>query len=333
MSIATRFDKFTRKIRPTDGHLGEANRQTNYMIEQLKDKVSADGTFKLEKILKAGSNAKFTSLRRTEENIFDVDLAAYYSGEGATKQDLGKLLDFTCEQLRSIYPTKDKEDIDPLKSAVRVKFRSGIKLNVDVAPIIRDDSLGLDNGGWLPREDGWRLTSVTCHNNFISSRTAKSHEVSGPVKFNRLVRLVKWWNNLQGDLTQPSIFCDLITASAFDSYSVTEQWQTSLRKVFHFLSQEHQFTKPIIFADYQDTSQLNLQSNQVIVMDSVNLDNNITKDWTEKTRLAYVARLQDAYDSMVYARSLEADGDEEGAVEVWCQIFGDKFRTLSEQED
>lgn len=333
MSIISRFDRFTRKIRPTDEHIEEANRQTDYMINQLKDKVSADGKFKLEKTLKAGSNAKFTSLRRTEENIFDVDLAAYYSGENATKKELGKLLDFTCKQLHDIYPTKAKEDIETLKSAVRVQFRSGIKLNVDVAPIIRDDSLGLDNGGWLPRKDSWRLTSITCHNNFIINRTTESNEVSGPVKFNRLVRMVKWWNNLQGDLTQPSMFCDLITASAFDVYGVTNQWKTSLRKVFHYLSQEHKFLQPIIFDDYQDTSNLRLPSNQVVVMDSVNLENNITKDWTEETRLAYVRRLEDAYDLMVYARSLEADGDEEGSVDVWCQIFGDAFRTLSETED
>lgn len=333
MSIIARFDRFARKIRPTDEHIKEADRQTDYMIEQLKDKVSADGKFKIEKILKAGSNTKFTSLRRTEENVFDVDLAAYYSGEKARKDELGKLLDFTCEQLRKIYLTKNKEDIQPLKSAVRVKFQSGIKLNVDVAPIIRDDSLGFDNGGWLPREDGWRLTSVTCHNEFISSRTAKSNEVIGTVKFNRLVRMVKWWNNLQGDLIQPSMFCDLITASAFDVHGVTSQWQTSLRKIFHFLSQQHKFLEPIVFDDYQDTSQLSLSSNQVVVMDSVNLENNITKDWTEKTRLTYVERLRDTYNLMVYARSLELDGDEEGAVDVWCQIFGDAFRTLSEEED
>jgi hypothetical protein len=333
MTIAARFDRFTKKIRPTNAHMEEANRQANYMIEKLKDKVSADGTFKIEKILKAGSNAKFTSLRRTEENIFDVDLAAYYSGEGATKEELGKLLEFTCEQLRSIYPTKDKNDFDPLNSAVRVKFRSGIKLNVDVAPIIRDDSLALENGGWLPRQDGWRLTSVTCHNKFISNRTVKSNEVSGPVKFNQLVRLVKWWNNLQGDLTQPSIFCDLITAQAFDVCGVTDGWQTSLRKVFHFMSQQHQFFEPIIFSDYHDTSQLVLPKDRVIVMDSVNLSNNITKNWTEETRLTYSNRLQDAYDLMMYAKSLEIDGDEEGSIDVWCQVFGDKFRTLSDRED
>lgn len=330
MTIIGRFNRFVKNIRPTDDHIDEANRQTDYMVEKLKGKVAADGTFKLEKVLKAGSNAKFTSLRRTTENIFDVDLAAYYSGTGATTKDLNKLLDFTCERLREIYPTKRKEDFEALKSAVRVKFRSGIKLNVDVAPIIQDDSLELENGGWLPRADGWRLTSVTCHNQFISRRTTKSNEVSGPVKFNRLVRLMKWWNNQQ-DIAQPSIFCDLIAAAAFDAYGVTNEWQSSLRQVFSFLL-KHQFLEPIIFDDYYDTRRLTFPSGQVVIMDSVNLENNIAKDWTEKIRLDYLARVQDAYDWMMEARSCELDNDEEGAVEMWCQVFGNKFRFLSEGE-
>ncbi len=146
MSISARFDRFTRKIRPTDNHIKEARGQTAYMIDKLKNKVAADGQFTLEKVLKSGSNAKFTSLRRTEEKIFDVDLAAYYSGEGATRDKLDNLLHFTCDQLRSIYSSKPPEDFEPLKSVVRVKFRSGIKLNVDVAPIICDDSLGIETG-------------------------------------------------------------------------------------------------------------------------------------------------------------------------------------------
>ena len=143
MAIKTRFERFTRQIRPTDDHIEEANRQTDFMAERLQDKVADDGTFTLEKILKAGSNAKFTSLRKTEENRFDVDLGAYYSGAGATKAKLDTLLEFTRKQLRDIYPTKKDDEFEVLNSAVRVKFVSGIKLWVDVAPIIRDDSLAV----------------------------------------------------------------------------------------------------------------------------------------------------------------------------------------------
>jgi hypothetical protein len=61
MTIIGRFNRFVKNIRPTNNHIDEANRQTDYMVENLKGKVAANGTFKLEKVLKAGSNAKFTS--------------------------------------------------------------------------------------------------------------------------------------------------------------------------------------------------------------------------------------------------------------------------------
>ena len=332
MSIKGRFDRFTSQIKPTDDHKAEADRQTNYMVTNLKNKVSTSEHFTLEKVLKAGSNAKFTSLRRTNENVFDVDLGAYYSGEGATRDHLSTLLQFTRDHLRSIYPNKKDEDFEVLKSAVRVKFVSGIKLNVDVAPIIRDDTLGIENGGWIPRSDAWRLTSVTCHNQFVKSRTVTSSSVAGPIKFNRLVRMFKWWNNRQTGLVQPSIFCDLVTAAAFEEVGVTGEWQTSLRQIFNSV-RKHKFLDPIVFSDYYDAAETTLPADAVVVMDSVNPENNVAALWTEQTRTAYLARVQDAYDSMVSARSAEMDGDEEGAVDAWCEVFGDDFRALSDEEE
>lgn len=333
MTIKARFDRFADMIRPTDEHIEEANRQTDYMVKQLKNRVAADGSFTLEKILKAGSNAKFTSLRRTDENVFDADMGAYFSGEGATRTELGTLLQFTKSQLSAIYgDTKSDEDFEILKSAVRVTFTSGIKLQVDVTPIIRDDALGIENGGWIPRGDGWRLTSVTCHNEFIRSRTKASQNVPGPVRFNRLERLVKWWNIRQGDLAQPSYFCDLVTAAAVDAHGITGEWQTSLRQVFTFL-RRHQLLEPIIFPDTYDPGTVTIPSDAVVVLDSVNPDNNVTSTWTEATRLAYLDRVQEAYDAMMLARSAELDDDEEAAVDAWCLVFGDAFRNLSEPEE
>jgi hypothetical protein len=333
MSIKGRFERFTKNIRPTDEHIDEANRQVDYMVERLHGIVAGDGSFTLEKVLRAGSNAKHTSLRRTAENIFDVDLGAYYSGKGATKQKLDTLLHFTRDRLAEIYENvKSRDDFEVLSSAVRVKFRSGIKLNVDVAPIIRDDSLGLVNGGWIPRADGWRLTSVTAHNDFVRTRSARSGKVSGPVKFNRLVRMVKWWNNLRADLVQPSIFCDLVTAAAFENVGVTNEWRTSLIQVFGFL-RKHQFLSPIVFSDCYDARKVKLPKDAVVVMDSVNPGNNVTGLWTDETRRAYLEQVQNAHDSMMYARSFELDGDEEGAVDRWCEVFGDEFRDLSEEDN
>lgn len=333
MTIKGRFERFTTKIRPTDEHIAEANRQVEFMIDRLHDKVADDGTYTLEKILRAGSNAKFTSLLRTEHNRFDVDLGAYYSGEGATKAKLDKLLQFTRDRLVEIYPQKDKEkDFEVLKSAVRVKFTSGIKLWVDVAPIVKDDSLKITNGGHIPRDDGWRLTSVTAHNDFVAKRTAESKKVSGPVRFNRLVRMLKWWNNRQGSLVQPSIFCELVAAAAVAGTGVTGEWQTSLRQVFTFL-RKHQLREPIVFDDHYDSTEVKLATGTVVVLDSVNPQNNVTSTWTERTRTEFLDRVQEAYDSTTAAWSAERDGDEDEAVGYWCEVFGDEFRTLSEEED
>jgi hypothetical protein len=331
MTIKGRFDQFTKNIRPTDEHIEEANRQTEWMIERLHDKVADDGTFTLEKVLRAGSNAKFTSLLRTDENVFDVDLGAYYSGKGATQDQLGTLLDFTRKKLIEIYHQKPEGDFTKLQSAVRVKFKTGIKLWVDVTPIIKDATLAITNGGHIPRDDGWRLTSVTAHNNFVTTQSAASKKVPGPVRFNRLVRLVKWWNNLQAPNVQPSIFCELIAAAAIRDAGVTAEWQTSLRQVFSFL-RKHGLAEPIVFDDNYDSKKEKLATGVVVVLDSVNPQNNVTSTWTTQTRDGFLDRVEDAYDASTAAWSAERDGDEDEAVEQWCRIFGDKFRELSEEE-
>jgi hypothetical protein len=143
--------------------------------------------------------------------------------------------------------------------------------------------------------------------------------------------MIKWWNNRQTGLVQPSIFCDCITAAAFAEVGVTGEWQTSLRHVFNFLRQ-HQFLTPIIFSDSYKADEVTVPDHPVVVLDSVNPENNITALWTEETRVAYLERIQEAFDSMVYARSLELDGDEDGAVDCWCEVFGPDFRTFSEEE-
>jgi hypothetical protein len=332
MTIKGRFERFTREIRPTEDHIKEANRQTDFMKDRLHDKVAEDGSFKLEKILLAGSNAKHTSLRKTKENRFDVDLNAYFSGEQATIAELKRLLPFTRDCLVEIYHQKDKGDFEILKSAVRVKFTSGVQLWVDVAPIIKDDSLDIENAGWILRPDGWRLTSVTAHNEFVSRRTKESKKVSGPVHFNRLVRMVKWWNNQQGDLMQPSIFCELVAAAAFGEAGVTGEWQSSLRQVFTFL-RKHQLRKPIIFNDNYDPRSVAVPRDPIIVLDSVNPANNVTAAWTAATREAFLDRVQSAYDSMMDAITAEQTGDEDLAIDYWCEVFGNQFRTLSEKEE
>ena len=71
----------------------------------------------------------------------------------------------------------------------------------------------------------------------------------------------------------------------------------------------------------------------MIVLDSVNSSNNVTREWTARTREDFIDRVQEASDAMMDARVAENAGDEDLAVEHWCRVLGDEFRELSEDEE
>jgi hypothetical protein len=232
MNISSRFDCFIAHIRPSKAQLEAADQQVAYLRERLTEHIAADKHFHLEKIFRAGSVAKHTDLVRTGKDTFDIDLGVYYRAQGRTEEQLNTLLPYTHACLRKIYPTeKPAQDFHVGKNAVNVTFRTS-RLHVDVVPIIRDASLKQRNSGWIPRQDGRRLTSITAHIHFVHTRTARSKQVPGPVKFNHLVRLMKWWNRrLPESLRQCSYFCELITAAALEERGVTDKCVDSQNKV------------------------------------------------------------------------------------------------------
>lgn len=328
--ISARFSRFLARIRPSRKQMMEAEQQAAVLREQLTERIAADGQFHLEKIFRAGSTAKHTDLARTEKGAFDIDLGVYYRAQGRTEDQLSKLLPYTQARLCEIYPPgKLQQDFHVGKNAVNVTFRtSGLK--IDVVPIIRDGSLKRKNSGWIPRQDEWRLTSITTHIHFVHTRTARHKRRANPVKFNHLVRLVKWWNRrLPESLKQCSYFCELITAAALEKRGVTGDWQSSLYQIFAFVSQ-HAFSQPIIFNDYYDARKVKPHSDLVVVLDAVNAENNLTRKWNEGTRRGYLNFVQRTLEQIRRAQDCERKGDEQGAVDAWCHVFGDEFRRLSQ---
>jgi hypothetical protein len=105
-----------------------------------------------------------------------------------------------------------------------------------------------------------------------------------------------------------------------------------LRQIFNFL-RKHQLREAIVFDDYYDSKKVTLPNDAVIVLDSVNSSNNVTREWAASTREDFIDRVQEAYDAMMDARVAENAGDEDSAVEHWCRVFGEAFRELSEEED
>ncbi len=329
MNISSRFDRFIAQICPSREQREDADRRVAFLKRQLAECIALDGHFYLEKIFLAGSAAKHTNLARTGKGSFDIDLGVYYRAQGHTDEQLDQLLTYTHARLREIYPPeKPMRDFHKGKNAVNVLFRtSGLK--VDAVPIIRDGSLKQKNSGWIPREDERRLTSITAHIRFIHKRTACSKQIPGPVKFNHLVRLMKWWNRqLPENMKQCSYFCELITAAALEESGVTGDWQSSLDKIFGFLSR-HAFAQPLIFGDYYDPKAVKRCDDLVVVLDAVNPDNNVAHKWNESIKQGYLKRIRQTYEDIKQARRYEQGRQEEAALDAWCQVFGDEFRRLS----
>jgi hypothetical protein len=64
----------------------EYHAQVDRLIAELCNRVRDETEVKITKVVKAGSFAKFTILRRTASDPVDVDVVFYISGRDATKE-------------------------------------------------------------------------------------------------------------------------------------------------------------------------------------------------------------------------------------------------------
>ena len=69
----------------------EYHAQVDRLIEALRTSVKEKTEIKITKVVKAGSFAKFTILRRTAYDPVDVDVVFYISGRDAGKETLDGL--------------------------------------------------------------------------------------------------------------------------------------------------------------------------------------------------------------------------------------------------
>src|SRR6516162_3583935 len=84
----------------------EYHAQVDRLIAELSRRLRGRTEIKITKVVKAGSFAKFTILRKTATDPVDVDVVFYISGRNATKETLDSLSATIYELLVKIYPNK-----------------------------------------------------------------------------------------------------------------------------------------------------------------------------------------------------------------------------------
>ena len=115
----------------------EYHEQVDRLVAALNKSLRGRTKIKVTRVVKAGSFAKFTILRKTTDDPVDVDLVFYVAGRSIDAETLASLCDTIHELLIEIYPNKSVEDFVIQRKAATVTF-AGSGLSVDIVPVIED---------------------------------------------------------------------------------------------------------------------------------------------------------------------------------------------------
>ena len=303
--MQTWINNFVRSVRPLQTSLDDATRRSEYMIKKLSGFIDNAEGLEIARIFIGGSNATHTTVRKSQSSEFDVDVHFYLKGRNVKNKNLRSFLN---SKLLKIYPTKNPKDLKITKSSVMIQFRSGHRFNIDAVPVVHDTSR---KGWWgyIPRPGGEQLwTSVPKHIEWVRSKTENSN---APVKFNRMVKLMKWWSKYH-ELKANSFAITILTGNCFNQQTFSDQWYDALSQVFK----------------YYHTTWVDGDSDQVDpvkIGDPVNPDNNAANSWIKSDLNTFKAKAKEAEELLEQAYGHYQSGENDDAIQCLYMIFGSEF--------
>ena len=288
----------------------EYHAQVDRLIAELSRSIRDKTEINISKVVKAGSFAKFTILKKTSLNPVDVDVVFYISGRDIDHETLKDLNDTIYELLVKVYPTKAVEDFTIQRKAFTVTF-VGSGLDVDVVPVIEDEAR--PGYGWqFDRDDPTvRLeTCAPCQIKFVRDRKEQDKD------FRTLVRLAKRWRNFTELKPLKSFTIELIMAYLLDQEGCSGPIEQRFRRFLNYIAQsglKDQISFP------ENTKPLGVFKDPVVIIDPVYSSNNVASRITEDERQEIVAAAQGAWETAHFA-SVEDD------IALWKEVFGPGFR-------
>jgi Second Messenger Oligonucleotide or Dinucleotide Synthetase domain len=287
----------------------EYHAQVDRLIAELSRRIRDRTEIKINKIVKAGSFAKFTILRKTSTDPVDVDVVFYIYGRNIDQETLQRLNDTIYDLLIKIYPNKDVEDFQIQRKAATVSF-VGTGLSVDIVPVIEDEKR--PGYGWqFDLQDGSKTqTCAPGQIQFVRDRKAQDKD------FRTLVRLAKKWRNHAELKPLKSFTIELIMAHLLDKEGATGSIEERFRRFLLYIAQSG--LKDVISFP-ENTAAYGTFSTPVVILDPVYSLNNVAGRIAEAERQAIVAAALGAWEVANFA-SAENDN------EVWKELFGPRFK-------
>lgn len=284
--------------------------QVDRLISSLKEKFKDETLIKITKVVKAGSFAKHTILRKTSTDPVDVDVVFYITDIDANGKSLEEVNELIYSLLIKLYPAKAVEDFEIQRKAATVKF-VGSGLSVDIVPVVEDtDRPGY---GWqYDIHDGSQVvTCAPCQIKFVKDRKDIDAD------YRTLVRMLKKWRNYVELKPLKSFTVELITAHVLDKNGTAGSIEQRFRNVLLYIAQS-ELKEELRFPE--NTAPFETFSDSVVILDPINSQNNVTSRITENERIEIVSAAQEAWEAATLA-STEDD------YTVWKELFGPRFRT------
>lgn len=287
----------------------EYHGQVDRLISELSKSVRNQMGIKITKVVKAGSFAKFTILKKASDSPVDVDVVFYVSGENASHETLATLSEKIHELLIKIYPTKKVEDFEIKRKAATVVF-TGSGLSVDIVPVIEDESR--PGFGWQYDLDGGKVqTCAPCQIQFVRDRKDEDAD------FRTLIRMAKKWRNYSGLTHLKSFVIELIMAHVLAVNGTEGSIESRFRGFLLYIANSG-LKEKIQFPENKPP--FKAFTDPVVILDPVSSENNVASRITEEERKEIVAAALTAWEAANFA-SIEDDPA------VWKELFGPSFKT------
>ncbi|MGC4120483.1 MAG: CBASS oligonucleotide cyclase [Myxococcales bacterium] len=327
-----RLSVFVDWIRTDSDKEGEVRTRAADVRKNIRAKAEDDGLI-IQSTPNSGSFATRTGLRRhmrgqSEVEGQDVDCPFVVEPKTEDDERLDVLLPRFEKYARQAYPDTDRE---PTKSSVKLNFSD--KVSFDLVPLLATKN---PERQILIRANGERRpTSVQKHVDFVKTRTDRSNREPGRVKFNEMVRLLKWWRYFREAEAAsvkevPSFLMNVLSACAFDQRSVQPTYGETVADWFGLLARVARRRELVAFSDYGAAPTAE-GGRPWSVFDPVNSDNNITGNWTGLMCDELTDWLEESRDAMYDAiAAFDNDRESEGVDHV-VKVFGTPFRHHSEK--
>ena len=288
----------------------EYHAQVDRLVAELSSRLKGHDEIKITHVIKSGSFAKYTILRKTSTDPLDVDVVFYISGKEISEETLQGLNDTIHALLLDIYPSKKVEDFEIQRKATTVTF-IGSGISVDIVPVIADESR--DGYGWqFDLNHGEVIESCApCQIKFVRDRKNMDSD------YRTLVRLAKKWRNYYEVDPIKSFHIELILAFILDQEGSGGSVEERFRRFLLYIA-ESELQQVLSFPE--NPLPLGTFKDPVVILDPICSTNNTAARITEDERVEIVKAADESWEIAHFA-SVENDHTE------WKSLFGPRFKT------